>query len=97
MREGNRSRAVIDRRIGPSCLRRLLPRNQWRSFLITPETLLPWHREASKRKMAALATTTRSLPATNERRGDRAHRPSGSREPTLGMCRYPGRATKARY
>ena len=33
-----------------AALSRLLPRNRWRSFLVTPETLLRWHREASKRK-----------------------------------------------
>ncbi|MDA8357426.1 MAG: integrase core domain-containing protein [Actinomycetota bacterium] len=29
---------------------RLLPRSRWRSFLVTPETLLRWHRDLSKRK-----------------------------------------------
>jgi putative transposase len=33
-----------------AALSRLLPRNRWRSFLVTPETLLRWHREASKHK-----------------------------------------------
>ena len=31
-------------------LSRLLPRGRWRSFLVTPETLLRWHREAASRK-----------------------------------------------
>ena len=29
---------------------RLLPRNMWSSFLVTPQTLLRWHRELVKRK-----------------------------------------------
>lgn len=33
-----------------AALSRLLPRSRWRSFLVTPETLLRWHREASTRK-----------------------------------------------
>jgi len=33
-----------------AALSRLLPRNRWRSFLVTPETLLRWHREAAKHK-----------------------------------------------
>ncbi|MHB1509602.1 MAG: transposase family protein [Acidimicrobiales bacterium] len=33
-----------------AALSRLLPRPRWRSFLVTPETLLRWHREAAKHK-----------------------------------------------
>ncbi len=33
-----------------AALSRLLPRSRWRSFLVTPETLLHWHREAAKHK-----------------------------------------------
>ena len=33
-----------------AALSRLLPRGRWRSFLVTPETLLRWHRELSGRK-----------------------------------------------
>jgi hypothetical protein len=31
-------------------LSRLLPRNRWRTFMVTPEPLLRWHREAAKHK-----------------------------------------------
>jgi len=33
-----------------AALSRLLPRWRWRCFLVTPETLLHWHRELSRRK-----------------------------------------------
>jgi putative transposase len=33
-----------------AALSRFLPRNRWRSFMVTPNTLLRWHREAAKRK-----------------------------------------------
>ncbi len=32
-----------------SALSRLLPRPSWRSFLVSPETLLRWHRELVRR------------------------------------------------
>jgi putative transposase len=33
-----------------AALSRRLPRSRWRTFLVTPETLMRWHRELSKRK-----------------------------------------------
>jgi transposase len=33
-----------------AALSRLLPRWRWRCFLVTPETMLRWHRELSRRK-----------------------------------------------
>ena len=33
-----------------AALSRALPRWRWRCFLVTPETLLGWHRELSRRK-----------------------------------------------
>jgi putative transposase len=33
-----------------AALSRLLPRARWRSFLVTPDTLLRWHRDAAKQK-----------------------------------------------
>ena len=39
----------VDRAI-LAALSRLLARWRWRSFLATPETLLRWHRELSRRK-----------------------------------------------
>jgi hypothetical protein len=33
-----------------AALSRSLPRWRWRCFLVTPETLLRWHRELSRRK-----------------------------------------------
>jgi hypothetical protein len=39
----------VDRAI-LAALSRLLARRRWRSLLVTPETLLRWHRELSRRK-----------------------------------------------
>jgi hypothetical protein len=41
-----------DDRLLLSALSRLLPRPCWRSFLVSPETLLRWHRELVRRKWA---------------------------------------------
>ena len=36
-----------------AALSRLLPQDRWRAFLVTPATLLRWHREAGRRKWRA--------------------------------------------
>src|ERR1039458_8981856 len=41
-----------------AALSRLLPRSRWRSFLVTPDTLLRWHREAAKHKWRREKATT---------------------------------------
>jgi hypothetical protein len=51
-----------------AALSRLLPRSRWRSFLVTSETLLRWHREAAKHKWRRWKKTTRPWPATDERK-----------------------------
>src|ERR1039458_8705984 len=33
-----------------AALSRLLSRSRWQSFMVTPETLLRWHREAAKHR-----------------------------------------------
>jgi len=38
-----------------SALSRMLPRPAWRSFLVSPETLLRWHRELVRSKWALYA------------------------------------------
>jgi hypothetical protein len=54
-------------------------------------------REAAKRKWRRWRKQRGpGRPPMSDRVG-RAHRPSGPREPTLGVCPHPGRATKARY
>jgi hypothetical protein len=42
-----------------AALSRLLPRVRWRSFLVTPETLLRWHREAANRTILHQTLGTR--------------------------------------
>ena len=52
---------VLQRKAGPPKLRptdrvllaaasRVIPRDRWVSFLVTPATLLRWHRELARRK-----------------------------------------------
>ncbi len=42
-----------------AALSRLLPRWRWRCFLVTPETLLRWHRELSASQVEAMASPAR--------------------------------------
>jgi hypothetical protein len=40
-------------------LARLLPRDRWRAFLVSPATLLRWHRELAARRWTCPATGRR--------------------------------------
>lgn len=39
---------------------RILPRDRWRSFLVTPQTMLRWHRELVRRKWTYRAAKGRA-------------------------------------
>lgn len=45
---------------------RLLDRSSWRSFLVTPQTILRWHRELVRRKWTYRRTGTPGRPAIGE-------------------------------
>ena len=87
-----------DRRIGPSWPRSAV-------CVLEPVAVVPGHPRdpaamaprSGETQVAALEGTTRSWRATDERGAGRAHRPSGSREPTLGMHPHQRRAAKTRY
>ena len=48
-------------------LSRVLPRWRWRCFLVTPETLLRWHREALASQVETVANPARSWTSATSR------------------------------
>ena len=74
---------------------RVLPRSAWSSLMVSPQTLLRWHRELVRRKWTYRRKHCVGRPpldaATCE--GDPANRP---REPAVGLRADPGRAGQAR-
>ncbi len=50
---------------------RLLPRDRWSSFLVTPQTLLRWHRELVRRKWTYRGAKIGRPPIDPEFRDDR--------------------------
>ena len=73
---------------------RALPRRAWPSFLVSPATLLRWHRELVARRWT-YPHRRPGRPATPDdlREPDPA---AGAREPRLGIPADPGRAGRAR-
>ena len=80
-------RAVI------AALARLLPRHLRLHRIVTPATLLAWHRLLIKNKWTYPNTTGRP-PVPEEIRG--ASPEAGQAEPTVGAPAHPGRAPQPR-
>jgi hypothetical protein len=72
-----------------TALSRVLPRPAWSTMLVSPETLLRWHRELLRRKWAAYARRPRrrDRPPASELR-QLIVRLAG--EPPLGLSTHPG-------
>ena len=58
-RQVRRPRIQTGDRMLLAALSRILPRPAWSSFLVSPETLLHWHRELVRRKWALYARRPR--------------------------------------
>jgi putative transposase len=85
-RYGHTDRLVL------ATLSRLIPRARWQIVLVTPATLLRWHREWVRRRWTPSdRPRRRSCPAA--RRG-RTHAAAGPGESSLGYLRIVGECRK---
>ena len=96
--------AVLKRRVGRPRLRRcdrlimaalsrVLPRPRWSSFLVSPQTLLRWHRELVRRKWTYPHRTTGGRPPIADDVRDLILR-MGKENPRWGCVRIRGELAK---
>ncbi len=74
----------------------LLPSDLWRSFPVSPQTVLRWHHELVKRKWTYRRRRRPGRPRIAKEQAMLILRPS-EREPALGLPANPGRAEEARH
>ncbi len=76
-----------------AALARLVPRERWAAFLVTPETILRWHRALVRRRWTYPHRRPGRPPFPRDGRADR---PPGTGEPALGLPAHRRRAEEAR-
>ena len=67
---------------------RVLPRERWASILVTPQTVLRWHRELVRRKWTYRGAKTRGRPPIDPE--IRSGASTGQGEPPVGLRPDPG-------
>jgi putative transposase len=70
---------------------RILPRERWKVFVVSPRTLLRWHRELVRRKLTYRPGAGRTTTRSGYRR---SHRQTSQGEPPVGLPQDPGRAAE---
>jgi len=65
-RQAGRSRLRRRDRLFMAAMSRTLPRARWSSFVVSPQTLLRWHRELVKRKWTYKRISDGGRPPINE-------------------------------
>src|SRR6266487_1919507 len=91
-RKTGRPRFTSLDRIVLAATSRLLPPDRWASFLVTPQTLLRWHRELLRRKWTYRRDAGRQT--TNRPRGCCAHPADARENPRWGCVRICGELRK---
>jgi hypothetical protein len=92
-RQAARPRYRLADRMVLATMAKLLPRDRWKIFLVTPSTLLRWHRELIRRRW--------TYPTTGRRRGlnpevvDLVLRLARDNQRWGGTCASPGNAANS--
>jgi putative transposase len=80
-------------RLSMAAISRVLPRTRWSSFLVSPQTLLRWHRELVRRKWSVLGRPAGGRPPIPDEVRDLILR-MGRENPRWGCIRIRGELAK---